>query len=92
MLLGGLRELEELNVAYDPHLTDGCLLEWGHLQKLRAVSLDSCSNVANRFAFLPFVNIRYIRHWKPRVHQPFVLLLLLSQRAAPPPPPPPTHP
>jgi len=49
-LLGALHELEELNVAYNPHLTDPCLLEWTSLKKLRAVSLDSCTNKNNRLS------------------------------------------
>lgn len=46
--LGVLTQLEELNVAYNCHISDLTLLEWMNLTNLRVLNLEACSNIANR--------------------------------------------
>ena len=46
--LSSLTQLEELNVAYNCHISDLTLLEWMTLTNLRVLNLEACSNIANR--------------------------------------------
>lgn len=46
--LGVLMRLEELNIAYNCHISDLTILEWANLTNLRVLNLEACSNIANR--------------------------------------------